>query len=445
VLPLSMIWEDEPTSALPGQLAMARVRRGRRVGLLTDGFSLPSFAIQMLTALADGLELETSEGRIVFEPMPDKADVLRCRPDASVGWIAAEQSNSSLTVDDTVMLKVFRRITTGQHPEAEMGRYLTSHGFANAPILLGEVTRIDKEGERHSLAIAQGFIRNQGDAWTWTLNLFKRAVDDLATHEASVDARAANIEDYQTFAATIGKQLASMHGVLAQPTDEEAFAPRVATEADTDRWLARAMAQLDKAFDIIGKHKAGESESDDEAAAALTAGRARLTREMSRLARSGVGGLMCRVHGDFHLGQVLVASGDAYIIDFEGEPGRPLAERRAKMSPLVDVAGLMRSLDYAVATTLDPKTPQATPLPEATRAKFIKRLRDGAQEAFLEAYRLTAADLPGAANNDLLNFFMLEKAAYELLYEESNRPAWVTIPLHGLHRLAMRILAEVDA
>jgi maltose alpha-D-glucosyltransferase / alpha-amylase len=151
---------------------------------------------------------------------------------------------------------------------------------------------------------------------------------------------------------------------------------------------------------------------------------------------------MTRIHGDFHLGQVLVASGDAYIIDFEGEPGRPLAERRAKMSPLVDVAGLMRSLDYAVATTLDPKTPTSAPLPEATRAKFIKRLRDGAQEGFLDAYRAGAGHLPGLDNIDLLNFFMLEKAAYELVYEASNRPAWLTIPLHGLQRLMGRILGD---
>jgi maltose alpha-D-glucosyltransferase/alpha-amylase len=139
---------------------------------------------------------------------------------------------------------------------------------------------------------------------------------------------------------------------------------------------------------------------------------------------------------------VLVASGDAYIIDFEGEPARPLAERRAKISPLVDVAGLMRSLDYAVATTLDPKTPTSAPLPEATRAKFVKRLRDGAQEAFLDAYRAGVGDLPGLDNVDLLNFFMLEKAAYELVYEASNRPSWLTIPMHGLHRLMGRILGE---
>jgi len=441
-MPLSILWEEEPAAPLPTQLALSRVRRGRRVGLLTDAFALQSFALQMLKALAGRSEVDTDEGRIVFQPMPGQEEILTPKPDAPVSWISAEQSNSSLIVDDAVMLKIFRRVIQGEHPEAEMGRYLTAHGFTNSPTLLGEVTRIDRQGERHSLAVAQRFIRNQGDGWVWTLNMFKRAVDDLATHEAAVEARADNVEDYQAFAATIGRQLAAMHLVLARDTDDDAFQPRIATAADVTRWIERALKLVDKAFDIIVALKPGENESDDTAVAALTQNKDALTAAMKSLAQSATGGLVSRIHGDFHLGQVLVASGDAYIIDFEGEPGRSLAERRAKMSPLVDVAGLMRSLDYAVATTLDPKTPTSAPLPEATRAKFIKRLRDGAQEAFLEAYRAGAAGLPGLDNVDVLNFFMLEKAAYELVYEASNRPAWLTIPLHGLHRLMGRILGE---
>ncbi len=441
-MPLSMVWEDETSGPLPGQLALSRVRRGRRVGLLTDAFAVTAFAVQMLQAMAEGTQIETEDGRIVFEPMPGAEAVLRQNPDATVNWLSAEQSNSSLIVNDAAMLKIFRKVTPGEHPEAEMGRYLTANGFANSPTLLGEVARVDKQGERHSLAVAQGFIRNQGDGWTWTLNQFERAVDDLATHEAAVEAQADNVEDYQTFAATIGRQLAAMHLVLARDTDDEAFKPRTATEEDIKRWIERALGLLNRAFDILGTLKTGENEEDDKAVAALTLSKDSLVGSMESLARTGVDGLVTRVHGDFHLGQVLVSSGDAYIIDFEGEPARPLAERRAKMSPLVDVAGLMRSLDYAVATTLDPRTPTSAPLPEGTRAKFVKRLRDGAQEAFLDAYRAGVGDLPGLGNMDLLNFFMLEKAAYELVYEASNRPTWQSIPLHGLHRLMIRILGD---
>src|SRR6185437_157008 len=185
----------------------------------------------------------------------------------------------------------------------------------------------------------------------------------------------------------------------------------------------RARRLVDKAFDIIASLKTGENEADDTAIAALTSNKDALIGSLESLAQAGVDGLVTRIHGDFHLGQVLVSSGDAYIIDFEGEPARPLAERRAKMSPMVDVAGLMRSLDYAVATTLDPRTPTSAPLPETTRAKFVKRLRDGAQDAFLEAYRAGASELPGLDNMALLNFFMLEKAAYELDHHPPARPA----------------------
>ena len=439
LMPLSMAWEDETTGPLPSQLAMARVRRGRRVGLLTDAFALQSFAITMVNAMAEGKEIDTPEGKIVFSATEAGGEALRIKPEAGINWLSAEQSNSSLIVDDAAMLKIFRRVSPGQHPEAEMSRYLTAQGFSNAPALLGEAVRIDESGERHSLAVAQAFVRNQGDAWTWTLNQFKRAVDDLATHEASTEARADNVEDYNAVATSIGRQLAAMHVILARPTKDQAFAPRNSTAKDVTQWIAHAKAQLGKAFDVLARRSTGENEADDAAAAELLANKAELMGALGRLGRTGQGTLMTRIHGDFHLGQVLVASGDAYIIDFEGEPGRPLAERRAKMSPLQDVAGMLRSLDYAVATTLDPKTPALVPLPEVTRVKFMSRLRESASRAFYEAYSAGVPGLKGLDNTDLLLFFMVEKAAYEVAYEAANRPAWLSVPLQGLHRLATRI------
>src|SRR5262249_43618004 len=163
--------------------------------------------------MADGSSIATPEGLIVFEGEPQSLETLRRPPDAQVMWLSAEQSNSSLTVDDVVMLKIFRRVTTGHHPEPEMSRYLTRQGFANAPPRLGEGVGMDDKGHRHSLAVAQRFIRNQGDAWTWTLSQFTRTLDNLATDEATSEARADDVEDYNTFAATIGRQLATMHTV----------------------------------------------------------------------------------------------------------------------------------------------------------------------------------------------------------------------------------------
>ena len=152
---------------------------------------------------------------------------------------------------------------------------------------------------------------------------------------------------------------------------------------------------------------------------------------------------MTRIHGDFHLGQVLVASGDAYIIDFEGEPARPLAERRAKASPLRDVAGLLRSLDYAAATTLDPKDVDSrAACRTATRAEFVTRLRDGARKAFLDGLsRGVAQRLPASSNAGLLDLFLLEKAAYELVYEAANRPAWLADPAAAASRASPAVFS----
>jgi maltose alpha-D-glucosyltransferase/alpha-amylase len=437
LLPLAVAWDEEAPVALPSQLALARVRRGRRTGLLTDAFSLPAFAHQMLAALAAGVTIDAAEGRIVFEPTEGMREILRRRPDAEVLWLTAEQSNSSLIVDDAVMLKIFRKVSPGAHPEAEMSRYLTAHGFANAPALLGEVVRVTAKGERNSLAVAQAFVRNQGDAWAWTIDQFNRALDDLSTPEEGAEARADKVADYVAVAGAIGKRLAELHAALAQPSVDAAFAPETATERDVASWIARATSLLDHAFALVKNRKTFDDETLEAQAKLLLSRHQALAKSLGRLAQAGIGSAKTRIHGDFHLGQVLVATGDVYIIDFEGEPGRTLAERRAKASPLRDVAGLLRSFDYAAAATLDPKNVTAARLSAASRETFLTRLRDSAQRAFLEAYY---ASIASARNPDLLDFFLIEKAAYELAYEAANRPAWLPIPINGLSRLAARIL-----
>ncbi|MCA0245960.1 MAG: maltose alpha-D-glucosyltransferase [Proteobacteria bacterium] len=442
LLPLGISWEDEQSAALPQQLALARVRRGRRVGLLTDAFSLPEFARGMLKGLRTNARLETAEGTVVFESPPEHAALLDLPSDAPLQWLTAEQSNSSLTVNDAVMLKIFRRIQPGEHPEAEMGRYLTAQNFANVPALLGEVARIDPDGRRHALAVAQAFVRNQGDAWAWTIHQFNRALDDLANREATTEARDDNIEDYIAFAATIGRQLGVMHAVLAQPTDNEAFSPRLATAADVEAWIDRATGLVAGALDCVADRSDWESEQAQTDANRLTQTRDTLLATLRQLGESGIGSLMTRIHGDFHLGQVLVASGDAYIIDFEGEPTRPLEERRRKGSPIRDVAGLLRSIDYAAASTLDSSNIVASRVPPARRLRLVTRLRQGAQRAFLAAWHESTAELSGLDRTTLLDFFTIEKAAYEISYEAANRPTWIPIPLNGLSRIVARLLRE---
>jgi maltose alpha-D-glucosyltransferase/alpha-amylase len=308
--------------------------------------------------------------------------------------------------------------------------------------LLGEVARIAPDGTRYALAIAQGFVRNQGDAWTWTLNQFNRALDNLASREATAESRDDDIEDYHAFAGTIGRQLGAMHQVLARPTDDDAFSPRRAGADDIASWCERGLGLLDRALDAIAGIRTWESEAAAADAKRLLDRRDALTALFQQLLASGLDSIVTRIHGDFHLGQVLVASADAYIIDFEGEPARPLEERRRKASPMRDVAGLMRSFDYAAAATLDPKNLIANRIPAGRRLTLVTRLRRGAQRAFLAAYQEAAAGLPGMDRSELLDFFLAEKAAYEICYEAANRPAWVAIPLSGLSRLAARLLRE---
>jgi maltose alpha-D-glucosyltransferase / alpha-amylase len=200
------------------------------------------------------------------------------------------------------------------------------------------------------------------------------------------------------------------------------------------------MEMVSGAFDAIAMRTDWDNESVEAEARALLASREALERALRQLGELGEGTLMTRIHGDFHLGQVLVASADAYIIDFEGEPARPLAERRGKASPWRDVAGLLRSIDYAAATALDPKNVIASRVSPGRRQRLITRLREGAGKAFLGGYREATGGV-GKKDGRLLDFFLIEKAAYEVNYEAANRPTWLAIPVGGLARIASRLLA----
>ena len=286
---------------------------------------------------------------------------LRLPADAEINWLTAEQSNSSLIIGDALMLKMFRRISGGPHPEVEMGRYLTRRGFANSPALLGEVVRVDPDGTRSSLAVAQRFVRNQGDAWTWLVDHLIRGLDDLAASAEPPASAGDHIADYDALAAIIGRRLGEMHAVLGAPTGEPGFAPVRASAADVAQWAERVRGATRRGDRPLGQAGLGAGRGPRprrDAGAAIEAPSLGL---LDALARSGEGSLMCRVHGDFHLGQVLVASGDVYIIDFEGEPARPLARaarqdepvaRRRRPAALVRLCG--RSGDRTATQSASP-------------------------------------------------------------------------------------------
>ena len=439
LLPLGILWEDESSAALPNRLALARVRRGRRTGLLTDAFTLPDFARQVIAALAVGKEVKSGDGSIKFRPTEGGRAKLANVPVGGVQWLAAEQSNSSLTIGDTAMLKIYRRISPGQHPEAEMNRYLTAQGFTHAPSLLGNVVRIAPDGIPSTLAIALEFVRNEGDAWAWILDHLNRALDAHAPAAAAEDFGADLFADCDAILAAIGRRLGEMHATLARETSDAAFASEIASASDAADWAKKTEERIQKAFAAIVQLQTWERDQDRIRGQKLLSQRASIAAAVRNLAKSGAGTVKTRIHGDFHLGQVLVASGDAFIIDFEGEPATSIAERRAKTSPLRDVAGLLRSIDYVAATIIDRNTIGAVPIDQTQRRELISQFRSRGAAAFLSAYWEAAGSPNGPAERALLGLFLIEKAAYEVTYEAANRPTWIGVPIAGLTRLAARI------
>ena len=425
LLPLAVAWEERPVGPLPTQLALARVRRGAHVGLLTDAFALPEFA----NAILNGLMTRQPVGDIHFEPT---SRMTAPPQDAEMNWLSVEQSNSSMIIGDFAMLKLFRRIAPGPHPEGEMGRYLTEHGFANMSPLLGEVVRIEPNGERYTLAVLQGFIRNQGDAWTWTLDLLMRGLSELTGEAHATETE--QHEDYDTIASLLGRRLGEMHAILACDTDDPAFAPEVSGPDYVTQLAEQAENQLAAAFAALQV----QTDLDEAARHDLTgvmAARETLGAIVGVLARSGNGATLTRIHGDLHLGQVLVANGDVYIIDFEGEPAKPVTMRRGKNHRLRDVAGMIRSFDYAAAVVKRKSQTNQAHVTDPSRDAFLQSFAERATQCFLTGYHDAFPARDAEREQNLLRLFLIEKAAYEIAYEAANRPGWIDVPLHGLTQL----------
>ena len=448
VLPLAFVWDASEIPESSRELEVALVEQRTEVRHLIDAFAIPRFACEVLAMLKSRTVVATEQwGEIRFIPT-DRIDALDCADDnaPNIRWLSAEQSNSSLVIDEKVVLKLVRRLIGGVHPEAEMTRYLTARGYANAGPLFGEVVRVDTDGVPHTLCILQGFIPNDGDAWAYVLRYLRRAVDDASAIGFAPDAGAAEhdeqhcINGYREIAAAIGRRLGELHVILASPTVDEAFSPQMASTEDVRSWTNGTVALITTALDILAGQLDMLKGGDRGIAQSLLERRAAVLAYTRALVADDADALCFRIHGDFHLGQVLIANGDAYLIDFEGEPARPLDERRKKASPLRDVAGLLRSLRYASATiSADLGTePQRT---GESMDRLVERLQSHAEDAFLTAYRrsLSTSSLEITGDEEtfgaLLQLFLLEKAAYEIRYEAANRPAWIGVPLRGLATL----------
>ncbi|ETK17737.1 putative trehalose synthase protein [Pseudomonas sp. FH4] len=441
-LPFGLLGEDQFTSALPQQLALARVRRVRQVGLITDAFSLDSYIRAVIEGLRAQTVLSSSDGEIRFESTPHLAN-LPAGDELQVRYLAAEQSNSSVVVGESLVLKLIRKVSAGVHPELEMGAYLTAAGYAHISPLLGSVIRRDNEGQDSLLMIAQGYLSNQGDAWGWTQNNLERAIrDELAEAISEQEQHYNALGELADFAGLLGQRLGEMHNVLAAPTSNPDFKPQVTSIKDSQGWAKQVGAQIERALQLLKQHQSQLNPADQALVTQLLAQKKAIASHVQDLAKATVGGLRIRVHGDLHLGQVLVVKGDAYLIDFEGEPARPLHERRGKHSPYKDVSGVLRSFDYAAAMALNVQGQglDHSADAEAARQRVADRYLSEARQAFIQAYQQATStlahdwqDANGA--QAALALFSLEKAAYEVAYEAQNRPAWLAVPLRGLHGL----------
>jgi maltose alpha-D-glucosyltransferase/alpha-amylase len=439
-LPFGFISEDQVGAALPQQLALSRVRRVRQVGLITDAFSLDTFVHAVLQGMQSNTVVPSSAGDICFEPTWELAK-LGLTGESEVRYLSAEQSNSSVVIGNSLVLKLIRKVASGVHPELEMSAYLTHAGFRNISPLLGSVVRRDPAGEESLLMIAQGYLSNQGDAWEWTQNNLERALrDELADAMSEQEQHYNALGELRDFAGMLGQRLGEMHQVLAASSDNPDFAPKVTTQKEALACAKDVAAQLEYALKLLKEHQSELNPADKALVTRLLDNKKAILSHVQELGKKAVGGLRIRVHGDLHLGQVLVIKGDAYLIDFEGEPARPLHERRGKHSPYKDVSGVLRSFDYAAAMAINVHNVDNTADAQAARQRVADRYLNEARHAFVDAYRLAAASLAHAwqdpeGEDAALALFGLEKAAYEVAYEAENRPTWLPVPLHGLYGL----------
>jgi len=377
---------------------------------------------------------------------------------------APEQSDTLVFYSDRLVLKLFRRQQPGPNPDCEMRRYLTEQvRFEGIPPFAGAIEYVSADGEPAALAMLQGFVANQGDGWTLTLEELARYhencatvafpeggstasgdVMDLAEQEPSQLARD-HVGISLDSAARLGRRTAELHLALASPTGDPAFMPETLTAGDVQSLLAGLRKEAAGVLDLLKDSIAGLPD-DLIDLAGLVLGRRRQILDSFRLPvgdapGDGTLGQRIRIHGDYRLGKVLQVKTDYVVVDFEGEPARPIAERRAKQSPLKDVAGMLRSLSYAAYAGLIGYTARRPEDWESLEpwARLWER-STGAE--FLRAYRRTAQAapfLPPADGNSrkLLAIYLLDKALNELAYELHNRPAWVRIPLMSILSLPM--------
>ena len=413
--------------------------------------------LALLPALfAEGAEIEAREdagSKLRFRTLPAFAAQGGASSGAPPKLLGAEQTNTSVAFGERFLLKIVRKLDEGASPDLEMGERLTARGFAQTPAVAGVVERLEPGREPATVAILSIFVKSEGDAWgavtrdvvAWLPSSGDALLVDGSLLEAAqrladpaLEAQGeAFVGPWFALARRLGQRTGEMHRALAEGEGEaapsEAFAPELLAPgpfaAQLEEDLARTLERIERALPGLSGAVRADAES-------LLASRDRLGTIAEELRGSSSGGSRIRVHGDYHLGQVLFTGSDFSIIDFEGEPARSLAERKGKRSPLADVAGMLRSFDYAKGTGLKAvEGRMASALLEPRATAWYRWIT----AAYLRGYEAALAGssiLPDpAVLARVLRAHLLEKALYELRYELDNRPDWVFLPLAGIRQL----------
>ena len=465
-LPLAM--SSGPDAAVVEQqhpsAILARIT-GARKGILYDGLFDDATCAALLVSAEEQRELPAKQGRlraVNIALTPDRAPAAAITP---ISRTAPDQSNTSVLFGRSLIMKLFRRLEPGPNPDIEIGEFLGRRGFTRVPPLVGTIGYAAPDADESSVAMLQGFIPNQGNGWQVTIEELGRyfeRVQGLTLPEVAPEERQAWIDrrretppegvveailTYLALGEVLGRRTAELHLNLASASaDDAAFAPEPISAADI-RTIAEAMRRhADEQLRTLVSVMPRLDERRRELAREVLAQRDLLLHQFDDVERLRAGGaLRIRCHGDYHLGQVLVAENDVVILDFEGEPARPLAERRAKHSALRDVAGMLRSFSYAALTGLGAAT-QVRPDDFNRLSPWADVWETWVSAAFLRSYLAIAREQPFMPSHPddvdvLLQAFVLDKALYELGYELNNRPDWVHIPLTGLLRLRSHLHA----
>jgi maltose alpha-D-glucosyltransferase / alpha-amylase len=448
----------------PDALSVIRVQAGPLADemVLADALCDGEFLDCLLAAIAGSATFEGMAGELRAVPSSILENTWQPAQGRLVpSLIKAEQSNSSIVYGQRLILKIFRRVEEGINPDLEIGLFLTEHtSFRNIATVTGHLEYVSRQRTHASLGMLQAYVANQGDAWEFTLKALAEYYENalrsggLAATEIPRESILAladqpiplgvrqRIGPYLESAALLGRRTAELHIALSSAVDDAAFIPQPLSEAEQQTEATSAMDLLTTNLGLLRRLKLEMAGHIQQEANRVLDLEDKARQQFQRFYRQRLSTMLTRIHGDYHLGQILFTGGDFVIIDFEGEPARSLTERRRKRSPLQDVAGMLRSFHYAAyAPLLQATGPEVNESVTALRpwayywqiwvsAIFLKTYLEVAQNAsFVPESREDLALL--------LDTYILDKAVYELGYELNNRPTWVQIPLQGISQLLL--------